>query len=76
MDVELLIPKLWRIWMIQEAGVKEKHSGISHLKWAVILAIVFLIVIGITSAKSIHGILLKKSSSAVPSQVTSSQIHP
>ena len=63
--------------MAEEAELEESQSGASHLKWAFVLglAILLVIVLGIISSRSINVIMLKKSSSAVSSQATSSRVN-
>lgn len=57
--------------MAEEAGMEKKQSGVSHLKWALVLGIAILtvIVLGLISSRAIHGILNKKSYQATSSQI-------
>ena len=62
--------------MAEKTELEESQSGVSHLKWAFVLgiAILFVIVMGIISSRSIHGVLIKQSSSAESNQATGSQV--
>jgi hypothetical protein len=61
--------------MAEEAGLEKSQSGVSHLKWGLVLgsAILLVIALGIISSRALHGIMNKTGSSAASSQATSSQ---
>lgn len=61
--------------MAEEAELEKSQSGALYLKWAIVLGIVFLIVVGIVSSRSIHSVLIKKSLAAESNQTTGSQVN-
>lgn len=69
-----LSPKPWRNLMAGETKPEEGPSGLPNLIWVIILgvALLFFVVVGFTSDKSIHGVLMKKSRSSEAIQATSS----